>query len=177
LIQGLRSGEQEAIVTFWNRYGPMLERLADRNLAQGMRRRFGPEDIVQSACRTFFRRAQAGEFEIPSEDSLLPFDVPNPPAWPDSDLGVPTRPDRTYGLNQGYGNNNLKWGGELPVTPPAEIFIPGVPFTSQPQYEAAPPQEKPVDWGALFGGVADSLKGTSTSSQPRSSNYTTLFSH
>ncbi|MHB8900177.1 MAG: RNA polymerase sigma factor [Thermoguttaceae bacterium] len=70
LIQGLRSGEQEAIVTFWNRYGPMLERLADRNLAQGMRRRFGPEDIVQSACRTFFRRAQAGEFEIPSEDSL-----------------------------------------------------------------------------------------------------------
>lgn len=70
LIQGLRSGEQEAMVTFWNRYGPMLERLADRNLAQGMRRRFGPEDIVQSACRTFFRRAQAGEFEIPSQDCL-----------------------------------------------------------------------------------------------------------
>ncbi len=70
LIQGLRSGEEEAMVTFWNRFGPMLERLADRNLAQGMRRRFGPEDIVQSACRTFFRRAQAGEFEIPSEDSL-----------------------------------------------------------------------------------------------------------
>lgn len=70
LIQGLRAGQQEAILTFWNHYGPMLERLADRNLAQGLRRRFGPEDIAQSACRTFFRRAQAGEFEIPSEDSL-----------------------------------------------------------------------------------------------------------
>jgi RNA polymerase sigma factor (sigma-70 family) len=48
----------------------MLERLADRNLAQGLRRRFGPEDVVQSACRTFFRRAQAGEFEISDEDAL-----------------------------------------------------------------------------------------------------------
>ncbi len=51
---------------------------------------------------------------LPAEDTLLPSDVPNPPAWPDSDLGVPTRPDRTYGLNQGYGSNNLKWGGDCP---------------------------------------------------------------
>lgn len=70
LIQGLRSGEQEALTAFWNHYGPMLERLADRNLARGLRRRFGPEDIVQSACRTFLRRAQAGEFEIDSSDGL-----------------------------------------------------------------------------------------------------------
>jgi len=70
LIEGLRSGEQEALTAFWNHYGPMLERLADRNLAQGLRRRFGPEDIVQSACRTFLRRAQAGEFEIDSSDGL-----------------------------------------------------------------------------------------------------------
>jgi RNA polymerase sigma factor (sigma-70 family) len=70
LIQGLRAGEHEAMFTFWHHYGPMLERLADRNLAQGLRRRFGAEDIVQSACRTFFRRAQAGEFAIPNEDCL-----------------------------------------------------------------------------------------------------------
>lgn len=70
LIEGLRSGEQEAIAAFWNHYGPMLERLADRNLARGLRRRFGPEDVVQSACRTFLRRAQAGEFEIDSSDGL-----------------------------------------------------------------------------------------------------------
>lgn len=70
LIEGLRSGEQEALTAFWNHYGPMLERLADRNLARGLRRRFGPEDVVQSACRTFLRRAQAGEFEIDSSDGL-----------------------------------------------------------------------------------------------------------
>ncbi len=70
LIEGLRSGEQEALTAFWNHYGPMLERLADRNLARGLRRRFGPEDVAQSACRTFLRRAQAGEFEIDSSDGL-----------------------------------------------------------------------------------------------------------
>lgn len=70
MIEGLRAGDQDAVFAFWNHYGPMLERLADRNLAQGLRRRLGPEDVVQSACRTFFRRAQAGEFEIADEDSL-----------------------------------------------------------------------------------------------------------
>lgn len=70
LIEGLRAGDQQAVSAFWNHYGPMLERLVDRNLSEGLRRRFGPEDVVQSACRTFFRRAQAGEFEVSDLDSL-----------------------------------------------------------------------------------------------------------
>jgi hypothetical protein len=70
LIEGLRGGEQQAVVAFFNHYGPMLERLVERNLARGLRRRLGPEDVVQSACRTFLRRAEAGEFEITDSDSL-----------------------------------------------------------------------------------------------------------
>jgi RNA polymerase sigma factor (sigma-70 family) len=35
-----------------------------------MRRRVGPEDIVQSACRTFLRRAQAGEFQLADSEAL-----------------------------------------------------------------------------------------------------------
>jgi RNA polymerase sigma factor (sigma-70 family) len=70
LIEGLREGDEQAVVLFWDTYGPMLERLADRNLARGLRRRVGPEDVVQSACRTFLRRAQAGEFEISDADML-----------------------------------------------------------------------------------------------------------
>ena len=113
---------------------------------------------------------------LPAEDTFLPFDVPNPPAWPDSDLGVPGRPDQIYGQNQGYENDHLGWGRELPPAPPTEVSIPGVPFMPHPQYGVAPPQEKPVDWGGLFGGVADSLKEkTSNLAQPRQGNYTTPF--
>jgi RNA polymerase sigma-70 factor (ECF subfamily) len=30
----------------------------------------GPEDVVQSVCRTFFRRAQAGEFRLTESENL-----------------------------------------------------------------------------------------------------------
>jgi RNA polymerase sigma factor (sigma-70 family) len=70
LIQGIREGDEQAAIRFWNSYSPMLERLVERNLALRLRRRVGPEDVVQSACRTFLRRAQAGEFEISDADML-----------------------------------------------------------------------------------------------------------
>jgi len=70
LIAGLRSGDSQAMQRFWDCYGPMLERLVDRNLAQPLRRRVGSEDVVQSACRTFLRRAQNGEFDIPDADAF-----------------------------------------------------------------------------------------------------------
>jgi len=70
LIAGIRTGNDEACREFWEKYGPMIERLADRNLATMIRRREGPDDVVQSACRTFFRRAQDGEFQLPNSNAL-----------------------------------------------------------------------------------------------------------
>ncbi len=70
LIAGLRTGDPVALQDFFTRFGPTLERLADRNLAVGMRRRLGPEDVVQSVCRTFFRRAREGQFELRAGDEL-----------------------------------------------------------------------------------------------------------
>src|SRR5438270_12388062 len=70
LIRGLRDGDQGVAFEFWRQYGEALHRLADRNLAPGLRRRVGPEDIVQSACRTFLRRAQVGEFQLPDSEAL-----------------------------------------------------------------------------------------------------------
>jgi RNA polymerase sigma-70 factor (ECF subfamily) len=69
-IDGLRQGRPQALGDFWNHYGPMLERLADKNLAKGLRARLGPEDVVQSVCRTFFRRARDGQFELQDQDAL-----------------------------------------------------------------------------------------------------------
>lgn len=70
LIDGLRQGDPKIAQEFWNQYGEMLHRLAEKNLAPGVRRRIGPEDVVQSACRTFLRRAQVGEFQLADADSL-----------------------------------------------------------------------------------------------------------
>jgi RNA polymerase sigma-70 factor (ECF subfamily) len=69
-IEGFRQGDPEVIQEFWQHYGPMLQRVAQAQLAQPLRRRIDPEDIVQSACRTFFRRVQGGELQLTDSESL-----------------------------------------------------------------------------------------------------------
>lgn len=70
MIEGLRTGDSQVLLEFWKRYEGPLERIAERNLAAGMRRRFGADDVVQSVCRTFFRRMQGGEFQFGDAESL-----------------------------------------------------------------------------------------------------------
>jgi RNA polymerase sigma-70 factor (ECF subfamily) len=70
LVQRLRRGEDDAATQLYLRYAARLRAMAaaqtDRNLAA----RVDPEDIVQSVFRTFFRRAAAGEYEVPAGDEL-----------------------------------------------------------------------------------------------------------
>ncbi|HLJ93477.1 MAG TPA: sigma-70 family RNA polymerase sigma factor [Gemmataceae bacterium] len=70
LIQGLRTGDRLIVQEFCEQYGALLERLAERHLSEGLRRRVGAEDVVQSAYRTFLRRAQAGEFQLSDSEGL-----------------------------------------------------------------------------------------------------------
>ncbi len=70
LIQGLRTGDRLIVQEFCEQYGGLLERLAERHLSEGLRRRVGAEDVVQSAYRTFLRRAQAGEFQLADSEGL-----------------------------------------------------------------------------------------------------------
>jgi RNA polymerase sigma factor (sigma-70 family) len=70
LIDGLRGGDRAVVQEFWDQYGGLLHALADKHLADAVRRRVGPEDVVQSACRTFLRRAQVGEFQLPDSEAL-----------------------------------------------------------------------------------------------------------
>jgi RNA polymerase sigma-70 factor, ECF subfamily len=70
MIDGLRDGTRTVVREFCDRYGKSLERLAEKHLSGGMRRRVGAEDVVQSACRTFLRRAQIGEFELADAEGL-----------------------------------------------------------------------------------------------------------
>jgi RNA polymerase sigma factor (sigma-70 family) len=70
LIQGLRDGDPDSVQEFCAHYGEKLQRLAEKHLPHGLRRRLGPEDVVQSACRTFLRRAQDGKFQFGDAENL-----------------------------------------------------------------------------------------------------------
>src|SRR6185295_114053 len=54
----------------YERYGPSLERVATRAIAPQMLRRFGPESVANSVCRTFLRRARGEEVDVPDADGL-----------------------------------------------------------------------------------------------------------
>jgi RNA polymerase sigma-70 factor (ECF subfamily) len=69
-IAGLRAGDRDCVRRFCDRYGELLHQLAERHLPGPLRRRVGPEDVVQSVCRTFFRRARAGEFHFSDSANL-----------------------------------------------------------------------------------------------------------
>ena len=70
LIRGLRSGDRDAARQFCERYGGPLYRVAAKHLPDRVRRRVGPEDVAQSACRTFLRRAEVGEFQLADAEAL-----------------------------------------------------------------------------------------------------------
>lgn len=70
LIHGLREGDQSACTDFWNDYGMQLQAVAQKQLSDRLQRRVGSDDVVQSACRTFFRRVSDGQFDLPDADSL-----------------------------------------------------------------------------------------------------------
>jgi RNA polymerase sigma factor (sigma-70 family) len=70
LLRGLRDGDPEITTAFYRRYGPMLEHIAAQQLQTGLLRRISPETVAHSACRTFLRRMQDGQFELEGTDRL-----------------------------------------------------------------------------------------------------------
>ena len=70
LVQLWQTGDQEAARQIFNRYVDSLLKLARSYLSLRLARRVDPEDIVQSAFRTFFDRARAGQFHVEEADDL-----------------------------------------------------------------------------------------------------------
>ena len=70
LLDGLRSGSDSAYQTLWKDYGRLLQQVADNQLSSSVRRRVDADDIVQSVCRSFYRRATAGDYELNEVDEL-----------------------------------------------------------------------------------------------------------
>ena len=70
LIRRFRAGEDDAATKLYKRYAERLQRLAQRNTALDLTRRFDAEDVVQSVFRTFFRRVRTGLYDLPAGDEL-----------------------------------------------------------------------------------------------------------
>lgn len=69
-LRELVAGEAVIVGEFWQSYGERLQRLAASRMNPALQRRVGPDDIVQSVCRTFFRRSRDGQFELHGTASL-----------------------------------------------------------------------------------------------------------
>src|SRR5688500_13700883 len=69
-VARFRAGDSLVLGEFWKEYGPMLHQIAAKQLGERLKRRIGPEDVVQSACRTFFRRVQGGQLQLEDSESL-----------------------------------------------------------------------------------------------------------
>src|SRR5262245_43248536 len=70
LMDQLRSGEDEAARMVFTRFATRLAGLARRNLDARLAVKVDPEDVVQSAYKSFFIRQRDGELEIGNWDGL-----------------------------------------------------------------------------------------------------------
>ena len=70
LISRVRAGDDAAAEAVFMKYAEQLARLAEQNLSQRVARRVDGADVVQSVFRTFFVRAERGEFQISSSAEL-----------------------------------------------------------------------------------------------------------
>jgi RNA polymerase sigma-70 factor (ECF subfamily) len=70
LAAGLAAGDPAAQAAVFRRYVDRLAHLAEGRLHRRLAGRVDPEDVAQSAFRTFFRRAADGQFRIDSSAQL-----------------------------------------------------------------------------------------------------------
>jgi RNA polymerase sigma-70 factor (ECF subfamily) len=70
LVELWRQGNEDAARQIVDRYLDRLIDLARRRLSQRLAGRVDPEDVVQSAFRTFFDRLRDGKFSIDHQDDL-----------------------------------------------------------------------------------------------------------
>src|SRR5262245_18011026 len=71
LISEFKAGSESAARELFDKYCERLMKLARRRIGQRMASRIDPEDVLQSAFRTFFNRVRNDEFEFHQEDDLF----------------------------------------------------------------------------------------------------------
>src|SRR5947209_6935725 len=70
-VADLRAGNESAARELFDRYCERLMRLARRRIGQRMLARVDPEDVIQSAFRTFFVHIRNDEFTFDSANDMF----------------------------------------------------------------------------------------------------------
>ncbi len=70
LLEQYLSGKEKAAAAIFDRYVERLLALARTRISPKLRRRVDPEDVVQSAYRSFFLHARKGEFQLDRSGDL-----------------------------------------------------------------------------------------------------------
>jgi RNA polymerase sigma-70 factor, ECF subfamily len=70
LLLKVRAGDDDAATRLYLKYVKQLHAVTRRQISASLTRRVDAEDIVQSAFRSFFRRAALGQFEVPEGSEL-----------------------------------------------------------------------------------------------------------
>jgi RNA polymerase sigma-70 factor, ECF subfamily len=70
LLERLKNGEQDAARQIFEQYARHLVRLARDHLDRSVRRKLDPEDVVQSAFKSFFARMRDAPFGLENPHSL-----------------------------------------------------------------------------------------------------------
>jgi RNA polymerase sigma-70 factor (ECF subfamily) len=70
LMARLRAGDDEAAARVFRRFARRLIALAQVHLSGALRQKEDPEDVVQSAFKSFFRRQADRPYEVDSWDNL-----------------------------------------------------------------------------------------------------------
>ncbi|MBV9122276.1 MAG: sigma-70 family RNA polymerase sigma factor [Planctomycetes bacterium] len=70
LMARLRAGDQDAAAQVFQRFARQLMTLARRRLDPHLRQKIDPEDVLQSAFRSFFVRNAEGDFDLANWDVL-----------------------------------------------------------------------------------------------------------
>jgi len=70
LIQRLQDGEVDAATALYVRYSKRLQSLATNQTSRELSYRVGSDEIVQSVFRTFFRRANMGQYAVADGEDL-----------------------------------------------------------------------------------------------------------
>jgi RNA polymerase sigma-70 factor (ECF subfamily) len=70
LLQQVKGGSESAATALYRRYADHLRALTARQSSAALSARMDPDDIVQSVFRTFFRRVNADQYEVPRGDDL-----------------------------------------------------------------------------------------------------------
>lgn len=71
LISEFKAGSESAARELFDKYCERLMKLAQRRIGQRMTARVDPEDVIQSAFRTFFVHVRNDDFTFQNEDDLF----------------------------------------------------------------------------------------------------------